>query len=366
MSELTETRRLTSPPARQDARAENEEDPTSLLFIGSDSIVLVLRYLDPVSVGRCEQTGTLLRQTADPYWTALDGQVGTENKSRAGTARWRAIRYFLASRLARTIEPIISSDILAEGQIPRRSIIGLIPILPHDDYEYSFPSVPNDYLNVSDARLSNYMDELFVRIAKRQTSPEEGPTVLAERFTGFTTQADPARATIIEGLTGLTRSTRGNTSRATIIIDILGLDLGRWSELSQLKSEFGMTSYRDVENRIIEMMKGVDITVVAVRDGETAEASLVTAAGLLRDGSPVNIWSNTLGLTPSIPSWGSQVDLKNINANPSAPGTKLPKTMLGYGSLHGKFVVTVHAAYVRPPHSLRWTENVCHVEQLRS
>jgi len=71
----------------------------------------------------------------------------------------------------------------------------------------------------------------------------------------------------------------------------------------------------------------------------------VTAAGLLREGSPANVWITTLGLTSSHPSWRSHVDLKNIDTNPSAPGTKLPKTTLGYGSLDGKFVVTVDAAY---------------------
>ena len=92
--------------------SNNNINSSLLIAIENECIAMILSYLDPISLAKCEMTSTRMKKISDSTWDIIEKNVcRMECTSEEKSAKERIIRHTLASNFARKVEHnIINGD----------------------------------------------------------------------------------------------------------------------------------------------------------------------------------------------------------------------------------------------------------------
>ena len=164
-----------------------------MLAIGGDSLVSILSFLDMKDLALIEMVCLGMQRAALQQYESIDSAQIKSNKSRARTAKKRAIRYYFASTYAREMEPLVPRHLASTEDESDHVCTG--------GGRCQFPS--SLFTNPSPDT-----HELFVRFAKNvENNNARSPQLIIEGFTNF----------VLDG--------------SRIIIDIGAMDLSAWPDM---------------------------------------------------------------------------------------------------------------------------------------
>ena len=227
--------------ARIRLRIKGEVEFDSLIFVGNDGLSAALAYLTMSELARSElvcRTFRKLSLSSSRLWTSIEKKQRLSNKSASEDARTRVIRYHVASKFARQLEPHISehqhTGDVCEGcsDFPSELLTS--------------PS-PGDY-------------ELFVRFSRMNGG---NPTLLFEGFVDYHLYRyrEPF--------------SRHYPSKLSFNMD--DFNLSRWPELDEMfQIEWERNDF-DFVDHAMKVLLDVTATVVVV-EKTTSEAHLVVGS----------------------------------------------------------------------------------------
>lgn len=155
---------------RRSISVQHNSRSGSMLAIGGDSLVSILSFLDMKDLALVEMVCLEMQRAALQQYESIDAQI-EPNKSRAGTAKKRAIRYYFASTYAREMEPLVPRHLASTEDGSDHICTG--------GGRCQFPS--SLFTNPSPDT-----HELFVRFAKNVENNNAGsPQLMIEGFTKF-------------------------------------------------------------------------------------------------------------------------------------------------------------------------------------
>ena len=252
-----------APSVRAGAGVEPEKD--SLLVIG-DGLAVVLEYCDPISLGRCELTRKVVKESASKTWMALSKNKAyrgslSANGSKVGDVRRKVITWFLASRLAERVEPLMP---------------GHIGTMCKGCTEFSRPAMTDIFLSPTDY-------EIYVRISTVE-APTEDPSEWRTDGSGWGRKI--ASQIRIDGPTslhfeGFVPFHRGAVNQQGLEFKNSGLDLSKWPAMERLLTlncldEDGESQNQQFWDAVIPIVENLVVTIVAVpKRGASLGASLV-------------------------------------------------------------------------------------------
>ena len=141
----------------------------SMLAIGGDSLVSILSFLDMKDLALVELVCVGMRNEVQQRYESIDAQIKS-NKSRAKTAKMRAIRLHLASTYAKKMEPLVPRHLASTEDESDHICTGDRCQFPSSLFTNPSPDT----------------HELFVRFAKSSENNSAGsPQLIVEGFTKF-------------------------------------------------------------------------------------------------------------------------------------------------------------------------------------
>ena len=177
---------------RRSISVQHNSRSGSMLAIGGDSLVSILSFLDIKDLALAEMVSLEMQRAALQRYESIDAQIKSD-MSRAGTAKKRAIRYYLASTYTREMEPLVPRHLASTEDESDHVCTG--------GGRCQFPS--SLFTNPSPDT-----HELFVRFAKNVEKNNAGsPQLIIEGFTNF----------VLDG--------------SRVIIDIGAMDLSAWPDM---------------------------------------------------------------------------------------------------------------------------------------
>ena len=216
----------------------------SMLAIGGDSLLSILSFLDMKDLALVEMVSLGMQRAALQRYESIDVQT-ISNKSRAGTAKKRAIRYYFASTYAREMEPLVPRHLASTEDESDHLCTG--------GGRCQFPS--SLFTNPSPDT-----HELFVRFAKNVENNNAGsPQLIIEGFTKF----------VLDG--------------SRVIFDIGAMDLSAWPDMRTVIDWSNNSGDDDISDNIWDddappfdhlILKSLVATVVAV-EKESGKVYLV-------------------------------------------------------------------------------------------